>query len=172
MASELRNLFDFDAEDLSYNRSGSLSPQQAARYAKRGFGLTVILYLLVLLVGAGLVAGALGLLPIPVTGSTVMILWASAVILLLFGAAGLAFAFRKPDLSIMKAEGNARLIRRSEATPNRTVYLVHEIALGDEILDISEEAFLKLKEGERYTAYYLKDAKHIISIEHHPAEEA
>jgi hypothetical protein len=63
MTPRLMQLFDFTAEDLEYNRKGTLSPRQSARVTKKRRAQKLLLSILGLgltcLLGGGLACGGL-----------------------------------------------------------------------------------------------------------------
>lgn len=160
MTSQLMQLFDFTAEDLTYNRKGALSPRQSARVTKNrrilklflaalGFGLTCLL-------GGGLaVGGGLSLSTDSATGVGMLV---GAGIAALLGAP-LIFLGVKPmrPVKVAAAKGTTRVARvqRTRRTNNSTsTYVATELHLADKIFTVPDEAFAALEDDAAYAVYY------------------
>jgi hypothetical protein len=164
-------LFDFTAEDLTYNRKGGLSPRQSARVTKKrraqklflavlGFGLTCV-------VGGALAMGGVQSLSTDSASGVGMLVGAGIAALL---GAPLIFLGVKPmrPVKVAAAKGTARVARvqRTSRTNNSTgTYVVTELHIADKIFTLPDEAFAELQDGAAYIVYYWDGVDDIFSLE-------
>ena len=168
MTPRLMQLFDFTAEDLTYNRKGTLSPRQSARVTKKrraqklflaveGLGLTCLL-------GGGLALGGVQSLSTDSAAGVGMLVGAGIAALL---GAPLIFLGVKPmrPVQVAAAKGTARVARvqRTRHTNNSTV--VTELHIADKIFTVPDAAFAELQDGAAYAVYYWNWVDDIFSLE-------
>lgn len=170
-------IFDFTDADLTENRSGRLSREQAVKLTPKRKRLKFRLLVIGLLLWAG--GGVLVLIGLNLrdSGDSQWGLMIGAAVILC-GLPGLLLVYgwlkpmREVSISVVRGPVKVARVQRSSRSGNTsTTYIVTELHISDKILRIPDEAYTEFTDGGSYAVYYwdgtlLSSGKvHIFSVE-------
>lgn len=170
MSTRLMHSLNFTEEDLTYNRKGTLSPQQNERMKARRRTLKLALLVLgLILLGAGIsfLPGAIELYS---QGDTNWV--GNAVAFGIFALIGLPFAYLgiRPmrPVKVATARGPAKIARveRTSSSDNSTsTYIATEMHIAGKIFTMPDAAFPELEDGVMYAVHYWEGINEVFSVE-------
>jgi hypothetical protein len=187
MTDPVMKIFNFTANDLNFNRSGMLSPQQQLRedtfMRKIKMVARIIGLILLCIVGvwtlAFLAPVLLTVIFSPQEGLSEALLplvlgplIAMVVGAFIFGLPGLLALYigMRPAQKIIieKVQGRAKVARVEHTRTGArgtTRYVKTEIHMGDRIFVVPDPAFSELEDGAEYAIYAGKGSKNVFSLE-------
>jgi hypothetical protein len=170
MTTELMKAFDFTAEDLSYNKAGKLSPQQATRFTRKK-RMGIILFIVLTLaagVGAFITLQSFLLEETAISDNIGRFIGGCALagLTLLF----LYFSFQTDGPVIQKAQGKAQIISREESRTDAEGHTTHEtgyhVVIGEHEFSVDRDKVQVFEQGHIYTVYNENFLAGILSVEY------
>lgn len=170
MSTRLMQSLNFTADDLTYNRKGTLSPQQTARVkAQRRTIKLVLLVIGLILTGAGMTFLP-GMLDLHAQGDSNWV--GKAVALGIFALFGLPLTYlgirpmRPVKVAVTKGRARvARVERTSRSNNSTSTYIATELHIADKIFTMPNAAFPELEDGAVYAVYHWEGVNEVFSVE-------
>jgi hypothetical protein len=171
MSAELMKAFDFNADDLSHNKAGKLSPRQAKRFKKASNRAWIFAFIVMLGFGGGayftlspfLIDG------LPLAGNIVRLI--GGIILAGIALFFLYTIFEKDEPVIKSAQGKIQFVsRESDMTHDDgtvTSSTSYYVVIGDEQFTINSGQYQYFNQGHIYAIYKeVSVLSKILSIEY------
>lgn len=170
MSTRLMQSLNFTEADLTYNRKGTLSPQQSERVKARRRTLKLALLILgLVLLGAG-IAFLPGAIELYSQGDSNWV--GNAVAFAVFALIGLPFAYLgiRPmrPVKVATVRGPARIARveRTSRSNNSTsTYIATEMHIAGKIFTVPDTTFPELEDGAMYAVHYWEGTDEVFSVE-------
>jgi len=171
MIAELMKAFDFNADDLAYNKAGKLSPRQMERYKKASNRGNIALFFIMLAFGAG---AFFTLRPFLLDGLSLADDLVRLIGGLILAALTLFFfylLFQKDKPVIKSAQGKIQFVSRESDTTHEdgtvTSSTSYFVVIGEEQFTINSGQYQYFNQGHIYAIYKeVSVLSKILSIEY------
>jgi len=165
---QIKTYFAFDDTDLLANRDGKLSEKQSKRIkeADRFAERFILIFFFVFLI-SGMFVGVFAIY----TRDNIA-LWIGTLILLLMAAWLFRSIHTEVDDTVQKVQGEVNFVKvenktgtKTTAASQRTTVSGYEMCVGREVFSNIDPALIESMNGERYTVYFTKTTRQILSVE-------